>query len=353
MTTTHPQRSAESALLTQTAHALFEQWTTTSDSWSTLENTGLTLVGIPEELGGSGGTTADAAVIVHACAYHAVPAPITETLWLAAPLLAATRLPIPSGPLTAAIGDRTSLRLTSIPHGAWRLDGTLHRVPWARDARAVVIHIDDRVVVVDPSHASLVAGANLAGEPRDDLVFDGVTMTDDVVVAAPATFDPALHAAHARTVQLTGAAQRALDLSVRYAGERVQFGRPIARFQVVQQYLSTIAGEVALMSLAARSALRAGTDSGDARAAVAAARITAARGAGIVAELAHQIHGAIGTTEEHDLHTATRRLWAWREEHGNEHTWARTLGKRASASDPWEFVTSLRRCAVRPTEEAP
>ena len=40
--------------------------------------------------------------------------------------------------------------------------------------------------------------------------------------------------------------------------------------------------------------------------------------AGIGAAIAHQMHGAIGFTQEHQLHYLTRRLWSWRDEFGNE-----------------------------------
>ena len=54
--------------------------------------------------------------------------------------------------------------------------------------------------------------------------------------------------------------------------------------------------------------------------------------AGTGAAIAHQVHGAMGFTYEHSLHHATRRLWAWREEFGNEAVWATRLGRMVAAA---------------------
>ena len=71
--------------------------------------------------------------------------------------------------------------------------------------------------------------------------------------------------------------------------------------------------------------------------------------AGTGAAIAHQVHGAMGFTYEHSLHHATRRLWAWREEFGNEALWAdaaRPHGRGAAAPTAWPFVTARDREAT-------
>jgi acyl-CoA dehydrogenase len=54
------------------------------------------------------------------------------------------------------------------------------------------------------------------------------------------------------------------------------------------------------------------------------------RGCGF-AEIAHQMHGAIGFTHEHSLHRLTRRLWAWRDEFGTESWWSLEPGREVAA----------------------
>jgi acyl-CoA dehydrogenase len=205
-------------------------------------------------------------------------------------------------------------------------------------------------------------GRNLAGEPRDEVVFGG----DGEVYDAPAgTADYARRLLRLfRSLLIAGAAQRALDLTVTYVREREQFGRPLARFPTVQQELARMAGEVALISAATQAAVAAehlaaenlaakgtaGEDSaaagpaaggqagagqpgsGEGVSAVVAAKAQASSGAGVVAAIAHQLHGAIGTTEEHRLRLTTTRLWSWRDEDGSEAECFAELGRAALAA---------------------
>ncbi|MCM3926018.1 acyl-CoA dehydrogenase, partial [Frankia sp. AiPs1] len=75
----------------------------------------------------------------------------------------------------------------------------------------------------------------------------------------------------------------------------------------------------------------------------AAARAVAARTAGTVATDTHQLHGAIGITQEYPLHLVTRRLWSWRDDEGTQRRWERLLGDevvRTGSDEPlWSLVT--------------
>lgn len=331
--------NTDEKLLTDTADEVFADCGGDLDAWRAVEEIGLTRIGIDEHLGGSGGTAEQAAIVLRSAAYHSAALPIAETLWLAAPLLAAARLPIPDGPLTVAGAANGELRVHTTGGGsAWQIEGTLRRVPWARLASRIVIATDDRVCVVDPADCVIVPGHNLAGEPRDDVRLDGVVVDADEIGTLPQRIDLRARGALARSIQIAGASRRALDHSIEYAGQRVQFGRPIAKFQAMQQYLAEMAAEVAIVDLSVASAVARTAGRPNGTHVVAAARVNACRAAGVVTELAHQVHGAIGTTEEHRLRLATTRLWSWREEYGGEHEWARVLGERA-AGDPWALVT--------------
>jgi alkylation response protein AidB-like acyl-CoA dehydrogenase len=146
---------------------------------------------------------------------------------------------------------------------------------------------------------------------------------------------------------MAGALEHILDQSVQWSLDRVQFGRPIAKFQAVQHNLATLAGEVAAAGAAADGAAEAiarhgiGNEHAAAQVAIAMYRVGEAAGTG--AAIAHQVHGAMGFTYEHSLHHATRRLWAWREEFGNETHWATLLGHMVAANGAdalWPFVTA-------------
>lgn len=152
----------------------------------------------------------------------------------------------------------------------------------------------------------------------------------------------------AATVSLmAGAMGQALALSIEHVNTRQQFGRPLAKFQAVQQSLAVMACEVRAVEAAA-AALSARLDAvnRDPAAAdfeIAAAKLRANRAVGIVTAVAHQVHGAIGFTEEYDLHRVTVPLMRWRSAHGNDAFWSQRLGRQVAGLGGrglWEMMTA-------------
>ena len=152
-----------------------------------------------------------------------------------------------------------------------------------------------------------------------------------------------------RSAQMAGAAQALLKRSVQYCSEREQFGRPVARFQAIQQQLAELAGYAACMQAASQRAFaevqRYGMPAGeDDRAwlAVAIAKCRCSELAHPVTLIAHGVHGAIGFTEEFGLQYFSRPLWRWRAEYGRRSDWAQAIGRRAIAHGPeatWHALT--------------
>jgi acyl-CoA dehydrogenase len=154
------------------------------------------------------------------------------------------------------------------------------------------------------------------------------------------------HGALVRSMQMVGAMQRCLELGLQYASERVQFGKAIARFAPVQDMLVEAAAETAAAVSAAGLAVEHWQpDAGEASIfCSAAAKARCGEAAGKVSALVHQVHGAIGFTQEHVLHHHTRRLWAWRDDFGSESFWNRWLGEQvcaAAGSTLWPRIASL------------
>ena len=311
-----------------------------AEPWKELEQAGLTRLTLPEGAGGSGGTLVDLAVVLQAAGAAAADVPLAETD-LAAWLLHSHGLEVPDGPLTVAVADGDPG-----PAGD-RVTGRFVRVPAARGAAAIAVLTGGTVGLLLPADRELTEGANLAEEHRDTIVVDAALPAGRRAPARPgADAELRLRAALLRSQLLAGAARGALARTVRYAGERVQFGRPIGRFQAVQQQLALAAAEVAAAGAAADAAAATAEREGpsaDATAfAAAAAKARTGEAAGEVARIAHQVHGAIGFTREHDLRRWTTRLWAWRDEDGNEAYWQTELGARVLAAAPdtlWPAVT--------------
>ncbi|TDV56510.1 acyl-CoA dehydrogenase family protein [Actinophytocola oryzae] len=308
--------------------------------WSVLAEAGMTGVGLSEEAGGSGGALDDAAAVVTTLAAGAAAVPVAEQLLVAGPALLAAGLdlPIVTEPLTIAVAGTVLAR--PLDKGRFGLTGTATAVPWVGVARraAVLATGPDSAVLALADLPDGAVGANLAGEPRGDVTFDDVP-----AVAAPVDAETVrARFALARAVQLAGALGKVLDWTVAYAGEREQFGRPLAKFQAVQMEIARMAGEVGAATALADAAVRVADTDGLVLAA-AAAKIRAGAAVAPVARAAHQLHGAIGFTQEHRLHHLTRRLWAWRDEAGSELAWARTLGEAVATAPAglWPTLTDV------------
>lgn len=313
--------------------------------WQALEEVGLTRAALPEEAGGAGLEFEDAMLALRRSAYHGAPVPLAETM-LAGRLLAAAGMAVPQGALTVAPVQHSD-RLRFVQGGSGTtLTGGARRVPWGNlCAHAVVAgELDGKGMVglVSTSGAARGVDKNLAGEPRALLTFDRAPLI------ASAALDNALARLEAegalyRSVQMAGALERALEYSLQYANERVQFGRPIAKFQAIQHMLALLAGQVAAASAAADAAVEASCLAPD-EFAVAVAKSRAGEAAGKGAEIAHQVHGAMGYTREHNLHYCTRRLWSWRDEFGNEAYWQSRLGRLVAtqgADALWPMLSRL------------
>jgi acyl-CoA dehydrogenase len=305
--------------------------------WRAVEGAGLPKALVPESAGGSGVSFVDAMVIVHASGRYALPLPLPETM-LAGWLLARAGLPVPDGPMTIAYGDDVSL--TCNERGCFPR-GTATRVPWAREQTTIVVMDNAGLVTIAPrDDCSIEPGQNVAQEPRDAVKLGGRT---------DATGDARLDRRQLRAVgaalrsqQIAGALERVLDMTTQYAQERTQFGRPIARFQAVQQNLAVLAGQTAAAGAAAGMAAE-GVDETIRLLPIAAAKARCGEAAGIGAAIAHQVHGAIGFTHEHSLHFLTKRLWSWRDEFGNETEWNQFTGRHMAKVGPtryWAEITA-------------
>ncbi len=131
--------------------------------------------------------------------------------------------------------------------------------------------------------------------------------------------------------QMAGAMQRVLEMTLQFANDRQQFGRPLGKFQAIQHQLAVMAEQVFAARMAAQIGCSvAGNQPNTMNAAIAKAR--ASEAAVEVTALAHSIHGAIGFTADHDLQLFTRRLHAWRLQAGSESYWHEVLGQAVLSS---------------------
>jgi acyl-CoA dehydrogenase len=255
---------------------------------------------------------ADALALLTVAGEHTAPVPLAEAAlagWLLGEALPGTVSVAPGGDMRLEGG---------------RLSGSAIHVPWGHAVERVVAVIDGHAVVVSVVSAARVERqTNLAGEPRDTLVFERA----EPAVIRPAACELRERGALTRVALMAGALAAMARLTVQYAAERRQFGRPIAAFQAVQHHLVSVAQDAALVGAAAeRAAQCAGAFE------IAAAKTVASRAALSATRAAHQVHGAMGMTQEYRLHHFSRRLWAWRNEYGAEQHWADELGRAVAGA---------------------
>jgi acyl-CoA dehydrogenase len=324
--------------------------------WQALAESGAPLALEPAGRGDFDLPVEDALHLVRLAASHAAPVPLAETM-LAHWLLLSAGLGTADGAASIAgldRRDRVSLtRAGQTEGGGWAIAGTATAVPWARYADALVVAIETesgvRLAKVPAAAFTATAGENVAREPRDAGRFRGELPAGDVAESDLSIADLRALAAAVRVTQMCGALDAVLTMTVRYAGERIQFGKPIGKFQAVQQNIAIMGGQVAA-SRAATALVARGFGSHDNYYNVAAAKTRVAEAAAQVSRFAHQVHGAIGITQEYDLHFLTKRLWAWRDEFGSDAEWARLLGREVLRRGPagmWPFVTDGLRVAPR------
>jgi acyl-CoA dehydrogenase len=291
-------------------------------SWGHVETAGFPLLLIAEDDGGFGGSWEDAFAVIRLSGYHALPLPVGEAIVAAWLLNGAEGL--------GTIAPRADGQLAGD-----RFTGALYAVPWGRHAVYVLVQLDGKIVRLNVADAKIEHQANPADEPRDTLRFNNAA-TETISKSA----DLLALGALIRVAQIAGAMDAALAMSIAYANERVQFGKPIGKFQALQQNLAIFAEEAAAVNCAGPAACRA-MAKGDAGFEIAAAKLRANMAIGTGNMIAHQVHGAIGITREYGLQYFTRRLLSWRSEFGNDRLWADRLGARVAAAGADDFWANL------------
>jgi alkylation response protein AidB-like acyl-CoA dehydrogenase len=317
--------------------------------WQAVSETGVPLAGVA----GSEVEWSDIYAVLRVAGRYAAPIPLAETMlaaWIASSAgFTVSEQPMTVGPVRG--GDKLTLERDG---NGWRLFGRASRLPWGKQAERVVL------LATDPDGNTMVifgdgvqgatpptGGANMAGEPRDSYEFAGAGLSGNEVAPAPAGIDQSAlyrRGALARAMMMAGAMERALDTAVTYAGERKQFGRPIGKFQAVQQNLAVMAGQVAAAGAAADAGVEALSvdDPAKQEFLVAIAKTRVGDAATLASEIAHQVHGAIGFTKEYALQLSTRRLWSWRDEFGGDTEWAAKVGAyvcKGGADALWPTLT--------------
>lgn len=279
--------------------------------WRQLSELGVVGMTVPEQFGGLGMTELDFVLLAQECGYVALPEPLVHTALVAVPMLrdlggelAATWLPrVAAGKARVAVGLQQNL-LVEDAHCADLLLLERGGAFYAADpARTELRHNPS----VDPSRKLYAVESIGPLEP----VATGETAA---LLAARALDRGAVGCA----AQALGLAQRMVDLSVAYTGERQQFGQAIGAFQAVKHLMADVAVRLEYARAPVHRAAYA-VAHGEARADhVSHAKLVACEAANLAAKNSIQVHGAMGYTWEVDLHIFMKRAWALASDWGDE-----------------------------------
>ena len=314
----------------------------TDDLWRQISNLGWTGLVFPEQYGGTGGDFIDLAVLLEETGRSLLPGPFFSTVILGGLTILdagtdAQKLDV----LNKICGGqlRMTLALTEASatlepwgvetiatheDGAYRLSGTKLFVPDA--------HVADLMVVAartdtgpDPAAGItlfLVQGNSpgvsvsqlnsIALDRQCEVTLDNVTVSTDTVLGElnqgwPIIQRTLQRAIAGKCLEMLGGADAVLDMTVEYAKQRTQFGRPVGTFQAVQHHCANMAIDVEGSRHIAYQAVWRISEGLPAEREVAMAKAWISGAYQRVCATAHQCHGAIGFTREHNLQLYTRR----------------------------------------------
>ena len=315
----------------------------TADMWQKIAQVGWLGLIVPEEHGGTGQNLVDLGILLEEVGHGVMPGPFFNTALTTVAILdagtdaqKAEYLPrIAAGDLiaTAAILepysrlDANGINLEASASGdGYTLNGTKMFVENAHAADYLLVAArtggsgEDGITLflVDAQSNGISVDKlkTIATDNQCEVTFNGVS-----VPAANVLGDVGGGWVHLRLLlqkgaalrccQMVGALQEVLDMTVEYVKNRVQFGRPIGSFQAIQHYCANMATDVDGSRFITYQAIWRLGEGLPSDLEVSSAKAWVSDSAQRVAATAHQCHGAIGFTQEHDLQLFTRRLKAW------------------------------------------
>ncbi len=313
--------------------------------WKEMAELGWMGLVFPEEYGGAEMTFLDLAMLLEEMGRACLPGPYFSTVVLGGlPILDAGSegqkqeyLPkIASGEAiftlalteSSARYDAAAIEMkATADNDAYILNGTKLFVPDANvaDCMLVVARTDEKsrgedgitIFIVDARSPGISCTVlkTIANDKLCEVVFDQVRVPKENILGqlnqgwseVTKTIE---RAAVGKCCEMVGCIQQALDMTVDYAKERKQFDRPIGSFQVIQHYCADMITDVEGTRLSAYQTAWLVSEGLPCTQEVAIAKAWAGEACQRVMALAHQIHGAIGVTIDHDLQYYTRRAKA-------------------------------------------
>lgn len=303
--------------------------------WSALAAHGWLGLGLPEDIGGSGGGPLEVALFAEELGRAIAPVPwITSTVWSGA-LLAGHRSATAEDLLRQLVAGSAivvpALREDDVGYrpeplrcraerreNGWRLTGEKRFVVDGQAASHLIVIARDGsgelsafLVATRSDGITVTAHPTTAGDGLATVRLDNARPLD--VVGPVGRGWGAIQAAERRaTVALTawmlGGAEKQLEAAVEYAKVRVQFGRPIGSFQAIQHKLAEVRWRLDALRLLTYQAASLLADGREAAVEVSEAKAYANRWVSWAMHRIHEVFAGIGFMRVHDTQLYYRRL---------------------------------------------
>ncbi len=299
-------------LMTEAApEMLREIWETDGGRSPDLRNKiaeqGLTGLSVPEDFGGLGMDDVAWALMTQELGYYAIPDSLADTAYVAASLIAALPQDTPARGQWLEQIVEGSIRI-AIGHPVNPLVADAHLAQLLLLAHGDEVHAVPRAQVDVQAHLSIDASRRLG---RVSWQPSAQTLVCNVQQGRALWAQVLNRGALSVAGQLLGLAQRMLDLSVDYAAQRKQFGKPIGSFQAVKHHLADVATKLEIAKpVLYRAAYALANDEPNASVWVSQARLACCEASWLAARHGIQVHGAMGYTWEVDLQMFMKRAWS-------------------------------------------
>jgi alkylation response protein AidB-like acyl-CoA dehydrogenase len=314
----------------------------TEELWNKMVALGWSGLPFPEEFGGAGGTFLDLAVLLEEMGRCLAPGPFFSTVVLGGLALLESGSETQKQELLPAIcSGRICITVAVLEDGAiYNPEGIQME---ARKTEGGYVLVGTKLFVPDAHLSDLIivaARTSKRGDPGDgitlfmvdnpqdnvvvtphltvtadwlaEVALDGVLVSESSVLGSVGKGWPILErtlqrAAVAKCMEMLGGATVVLEMTQEYAKQRVQFGRPVGSFQAIQHHCANMAMDVEGCHNVAYQAAWSLCQGKPNVWEVSIAKAWVSDAYQRVCSLAHQCHGAIGFTEDHNLQLYTRR----------------------------------------------
>ncbi|MDA1348519.1 MAG: acyl-CoA/acyl-ACP dehydrogenase [Chloroflexi bacterium] len=311
----------------------------TPELWQKLAEQGWLGLIIPEKYGGVGLSFFDLAVLLEEAGAAMLPGPFFATVVLGGMTIMEAGSEEQKQQFLPGIAEGKSIVTLALlePTASWRPEG-VEATAAARDDGYVLngtklfvpyAHVSDHIIVAartgdgardvtlflvprDADGMDHTLLKTIASDRQSELLLDNVSVPSSAVVGEINggwdTIERVLRwGAIGKCAEMVGGGGKVLDMTVEYAKQRVQFGRPIGTFQAVQHHCANMASDVEGSRYITYQAAWRLSEGEPAVQEVAAAKAWVSDAYQRVCATGHQVHGAIGFTKEHNMQLYSRR----------------------------------------------